>query len=65
VKSRNILLVTVCAWIVVIVALGYWQVRYAWHPGAFALFLFRDIPVAVSGLVIVVVFEFLLLRKRP
>jgi len=61
---RWVLPATLLAWILVIVALGYRRVGYAWCPGALVLFLFRDIPLTLCGVIVVLVFEFLVFRKK-
>ncbi|GEM_PF-6185638 len=63
-KVRTLIVVTLGVGVAIIVALGFWRVTYAWRPGALALLLFRDIPLTVCSVIVVLVLELLIFRKE-
>jgi hypothetical protein len=58
------LLITTAVWLLAVIALGCWQLFYAWHWGSGAIFLFHTMPLAVLTLVLIAVLETLYWRWR-
>ena len=58
------LLVTVVVWLLLVAALGYWRMFYAWRWGSFGVFFLEYMPALVLLLVVLVVFQSLYFRRQ-
>jgi len=56
-KLRN-LLIAVALWLLLVAAIGYWRMFYAWHWGAVWVFFFEYVPILALILIGVLAFEF-------
>ena len=64
-SQTRVLFATVGMWLVVAVALGYWRMFYAWRWGAAIVFFFQYMPLLVLILAVILLSEFLYLRRDP
>ncbi len=58
------MLITTGLWLLLVAALGYWQMFFAWHWGNAAIFFFHSLPLAVLGLIVIVSLEIIFFRPR-
>ena len=61
---RTLLLITIGLWLIVVVALGYWRMFYAWHLGNAAIFFLHSLPLLVLGLLLILIVEALFSRSK-
>jgi hypothetical protein len=57
------MLATLAAWAVLVVAIGYWRMFYAWRLGSTFQFFFLYMPILIAVLVVVLSVEGLFLRR--
>jgi hypothetical protein len=62
-SRTTVLLATVGLWVVVVLAVGYWRMFYAWRLGAAFLFFFQYIPVLSLILAVVLSSELLYFHR--
>ncbi len=61
---RALVLITTGLWLLLVAALGYWQMFFAWHWGSSMIFFFHSLPLAVLGLIVIVTLEIIFFRPR-
>jgi hypothetical protein len=59
----RIMLATLAAWALLVVALCYWRMFYAWRLGSTFQFFFHYMPILIAVLVVVLSVEGLFLRR--
>jgi len=59
----RVLATTLAAWAVLVVAIGYWRIFYAWRVGSTFRFVLHDMPILFAVLVVVLSTVGLLLRR--
>jgi len=57
------MLATLAAWALLVVAIGYWRMFYAWRLGSAFQFFFHYMPILIAVLIVVLSLEGLLLRR--
>jgi len=62
--SLRTLLITIGFWLMVVVALGYWRMYYAWHLGNAVIFFLHSLPLLVLGLALILILETLFSRSK-
>jgi len=61
---KLLLAITVALWLLVVIAIGYWRLDYAWHWGDFLIFFFHSLPLLVLSLGVIIIVEALLFRAK-
>jgi len=61
---RTLLPITIGSWLLVVIALGYWRMFYAWRLGNAAIFFLHSLPLLVLGLLLIVILETLFFRSN-
>jgi hypothetical protein len=59
----RVVLATLVAWVLLVVAIGYWRMFYAWRLGSTFQFFFHYMPILIAALVVVLLVEGLFLRR--
>jgi hypothetical protein len=62
--QSRLLLITIAVWLLLVLALGYWRMVYAWKWGSFAVFFTQYVPLLGLSLIILLVVEMLYVRWR-
>jgi len=63
-KLQRLLLITAGIWFVAVIALGYWQLFYAWHVGSGLIFFFHTLPLSLLTLILLAALEAFYWRWR-
>jgi hypothetical protein len=64
VTLQRLLPITLAVWLLSVVALGSWRMFYAWHVGSVMTFFLRSLPLSILSLIVIVIIEILLFRRK-
>jgi len=59
----RIVLATLAVWVLLVLAIGYWRMFYAWRLGNTIQFFFHYMPILIAVLLVLLLVEGLFLRR--